>query len=79
VNGSIEFHLFRVMAPFLQTVPSDLSGAPLSRFLVWRMRIAHRDLGSLASDVLLYDRIVLPVPERRHPVKGLQPAGELVS
>jgi hypothetical protein len=24
---------------------------------------AHRDIGSLASDVLLYDRIILPVPE----------------
>ena len=24
---------------------------------------AHRDLGSLAADVLLYDRIILPVPE----------------
>ena len=24
---------------------------------------AHRDLGSLAADILLYDRIILPVPE----------------
>jgi hypothetical protein len=24
---------------------------------------AHKDLGSLAADVLLYDRIILPVPD----------------
>jgi hypothetical protein len=24
---------------------------------------AHRDLASLAADVLLYDRLILPVPE----------------
>ena len=34
----------------------------LQRWAAFSVR-AHRDLGSLAADLLLYDKLILPVPE----------------
>jgi hypothetical protein len=38
------------------------AGERRQRWAAFSVR-AHRDLGSLATDILLYDRIILPVPE----------------
>ena len=44
------------------TYTTTAIGERRQRWAAFSVR-AHRDLASLAADILLYDRIILPVPE----------------